>query len=116
MPSLVRIRQWFARLMLVAVFAMLVGQVVAMPQANAVVANGMQSSLSPTSPCHHHGGPQGPLCCVAADCPMLTLSLPIVPSAGLPAELPRMAFQLAAMLSPDGMRAPPLIPPPRYRA
>jgi hypothetical protein len=113
-----------ARLMFLAVFAMMLGQVVAMPSAtlSSTDAFGDQQSSTARSgldqdqsgmPCQHHGNAQGSACCLAGNCPMLTLTLPIVPPAVLPTELRLLAYRHDAMQSPDGTGDAPLVPPPR---
>jgi len=133
----VRTRPLVARLMILAVFAMMFGQVVAMPSAslasnasvasNASLASNEGSFAQPWSltqispeqdasgmPCHHDGSAQGLRCCFAGDCVMLTLVLPVAPLAALPAHFRLLVYRAAAMPSLDGAGAAPLLPPPRY--
>jgi hypothetical protein len=106
--------------MILAVFAMMLGQVFAMPSP-PLSLNDQQSSFAqsaldqdePSAPCHHHGNTDGPACCLAANCPMLTLALPIAPPVVLPTELRLLAYRHDAMQSPDGTGDAPLVPPPR---
>jgi hypothetical protein len=116
----VRTRRLAARLMILAVFAMMLGQVVAMPAAtlslNAATFSDRQSALDqdePSAPCQHHGNTHGFACCLVAGCPMLTLALPIAPPGVLPTELHLLAYTQDAMRSPDGTGDAPLVPPPR---
>ena len=110
-----------ARLMILAVFAMMLGQFAAMPSAslslNDATFSDQQSALDqdePSAPCHHHGNTtHGSACCLASSCPMVTLALPIAPPAVLPAELRLLAYTQDAMPSPDGTGDAPLVPPPR---
>jgi hypothetical protein len=116
----VRTRRLVARLMILAVFAMMLGQVVAMPSAtlslNDAIFSDQQSALDqdePSAPCHRHGNTHGYACCLASSCPMLTLALPIAPSAVLPTELRLRAYRHDAMQLPHGTSNAPLVPPPR---
>jgi hypothetical protein len=116
----VRTRRLAARLMILAVFAMMLGQVVAMPSAtlalNAATFSDQQSALDqdePSAPCQHHGNTLGFACCLASSCPMLTLALPIAPPGVLPTELRLLAYSQDATRSPDGTGDAPLVPPPR---
>jgi hypothetical protein len=122
----VRARLWVARLMILAVFAMMLGQVVVFPSLalslNDAAFSDRQSSATqsgldqgePSLPCHHRGSTPDSSCCLAAGCPMLTLTLPIVPPAVLPMELRLPAYTPDAMQSPDGTVDAPLVPPPRH--
>jgi hypothetical protein len=111
--------------MILAVFVMMFGQVVAMPSAAFSSNDGsfdQRSSLTQTSlereepgvPCHHHGGTQGLACCFVGYCVMLTLALPVAPLATLPVTFRLLAYRHDAISSPDGTGAAPLLPPPRY--
>ena len=121
-----RTRRSVVRLMILAVFAMMLGQVVAMPSATLSLADAsfdQQSALTQTAleqeepgvPCHHHGNAQGPVCCFAGDCPMLTLALPVTPSATRVMAFRPLVYRHDAVSSPDGMSAVPLLPPPQHR-
>ena len=109
-----------ARLMILAVFAMMLGQVVAMPSAtlswNDATFSDQQSALDqdePSAPCHHHGNTHGSACCLASSCPMLTLAMPIAPPGVLPTELHLLAYTQDTTRAPDGTGDAPLVPPPR---
>jgi hypothetical protein len=121
----VRTRWWAVRLMLLAVLAMMAGQVVAMPVGivsahNAAAyhaTSSIQTELGPEQPgipCHHHGNAQGPLCCSAGDCPMLTPAL----STNFPQAHPMiwhaLAYRQHDTHPPPDTNAAPLLPPPRY--
>ena len=114
-----------ARLMMLAVLVMMLGQVVAMPSGSLSVTDGsfdQQSSLAwtaleqdvPGVPCHHHGGMLVPVCCFTGYCPMLTFALPVTPSAARPMAFRALVYRHDVVPSPDGMRAAPLLPPPRH--
>jgi hypothetical protein len=112
--------------MILAVFAMMLGQVVAMPLANLSLNDATfsdrQSSASqsardqdaPGVPCHHHNITPGAACCLSGGCPMLTLALPVAPSAAQPTGLRLLAYTQDAMQSPDGTGDAPSVPPPRF--
>jgi hypothetical protein len=113
------------RLMILAVLAMMLGQVVAMPSVSLSLSDASfdqrsalaQSALEqdvPRAPCHHRGNALGPMCCFAGDCPMLTLALPVTPSATRPMAFRPLVYRHDAMPSPDGTGATPLLPPPRH--
>src|SRR5690242_13876135 len=110
--------------MLLAVFAMMLGQVAAMPPPSPSSHDAsldQRSSLTqtvleqdqPALPCHHHSSPQGALCCCTGDCPMLTLALPVTPSAAPPMAFRPLIYRHDAVSSPDGTSAVPLLRPPR---
>jgi hypothetical protein len=109
--------------MILAVLAMMLGQVVAMPSVSSSLtdASRQHSALTQTAleqdvlgvPCHHHGNTQGPVCCFSGDCPMLTLALPVVPWSALPTVFRLLAYLHDAIPSPDGTGDAPLVPPPR---
>jgi hypothetical protein len=120
-----RVRWLVTRLMTLAVFAMMFGQVVTMPSATLSSNEGsfdQRSAPTQTSleqeessvPCHHNGDTQGLACCFAGVCAMLTLALPVVPSAALKRTFRLLPYRHDAMSSPDGTGAAPLLPPPRY--
>jgi hypothetical protein len=125
----VKTRRLVARLMILAVFAMMLGQVAAMPSVSlslidqAALANQQptptQAALDqdePGLPCQHSGGAEGPICCFAGDCPMLTLALPLASSAARPMMFRPLAYRHDAVPAPDGLSAAPTLPPPRHLA
>jgi hypothetical protein len=110
--------------MIVAVLAMMFGQVVAMPSATLSVTEDsfdQRSSLTqtvleqeePGAPCHHLGDAQGPVCCFAGDCPMLTLALPVTLLAAPTTTLLLLAYRRGAVSPPDPLGTAPMLPPPR---
>ena len=113
--------------MMLAVFALVFGQVAAMPVAVSVAVSWDEAThyasypmqteagqAEPAVPCHHHANAQGLFCCCAADCPMLAVAL----SAGVPAVHPmtrhKLAYRQDAAHPPPGTDAAPLLPPPRF--
>jgi hypothetical protein len=113
-----------ARLMMLAVWAMMLGQVVAMPSGSLSVTNGsfdQQSTLAPhrfgagcarralSSPWQRVGFRR----CFAGNCPMLTFALPVTPSAAWPMAFRALVYRHDSVPLPDGTRAAPLLPPPR---
>ena len=123
--SPIRTRRLVARLLILAVLAMMLGQVVAMPSAtlsSTQELSDQHSSLTQTvleqektgAPCHHHGNAQGPVCCFSGECPMLTLALPVTPSAAPHTTFLPLAYRHGAVLPPDGVSTAPVLPPPRF--
>jgi hypothetical protein len=113
--------------MMLAVLAMMLGQVVAMPSGSRSVNDksfDQQSSLAwtaldldvPGVPCHHHGSVSGPVCCFAGDCPMLTFALPVTRSSARNMAFRALVYCHDPMPSPDGTGAAPLLPPPGIRS
>jgi hypothetical protein len=120
-----RAKRLVTRLMILAVFAMMLGQVVVMPSvalSSDEGSSGQHPSLTQVSlqqeasglPCHHDGSARDLHCCFAGYCVMLTLALPVAPLAVLPTGFRLLAYRAAALRSPDGAGAAPLLPPPRY--
>jgi hypothetical protein len=120
-------RRRIAWLMTLAVLALVLSQVAAVPIATASWQDQAvnQASTSkhaelgeqePAVPCRHHGNAQGPLCCSAGDCPMLVLSLPASAPAMHPMTRHELAYVRSVVHPPPGTNAAPLLPPPRSLA
>ena len=116
-----------ARLMILAVLAMMLGQLVAMPSTALSLTDesfDQRSSLAqvvleqeqPGAPCHHQSNVQGHVCCFSGECPMQTLALPVTPAAAPQTTFLPLAYRHGAVLPPDGLSTAPMLPPPRSLA
>ena len=123
----VRTRRRVACLLMLAVLALMFGQVAAMPLATVshhdevayLASTSVQTALGDEQsgvPCHHHGNAPGPLCCSAVHCPMLVLALPASAPAVHPLTRYGLAYLHDALHPPPGTIAVPLLPPPRSLA
>ena len=123
----VRTRRRIAWLLMLAVFALMVGQVAAMPVVTVShhdevayhASASVQTALGDEQPgvrCHHHGNAQDPLCCSAVHCPMLVVALPAGTLAVHPLTRYGLAYPHDVLHPPPGTIAVPLLPPPRSLA
>jgi hypothetical protein len=117
-----------ARLIILATFAIIVGQAVAMASigllpVHTTLLGDQRPSLTraplqqdrPGVPCDHHGSGPGHTCCCASACPMLTLALPVPSLVSPPAVLRLLVYRDDARVTPAGVGGAPLVPPPRRR-
>jgi hypothetical protein len=115
-----------ARLIILAMIAIMLGQAAAMASiglssVHTTLTGDQPPSLTqalpqqdrPGVPCDEHGNAPGDACCCAGACPMLTLALPVPSLVSPPAALRPLAYRDDARVSPAGVGGAPSVPPPR---